>query len=80
MVQSHMSMPPPPPDFLSLTHDQALISPSMLQAMALVVGKDAFKTELFSTFERLAQDECPRVRKAIACGFHEVCCDDIMCH
>jgi hypothetical protein len=40
--------------------------------MLLILGKDAYKTELAATFESLTLDESPTVRKTIACGFHEV--------
>ncbi len=44
-----------------------------VQAMLLMVGKEAYKAELSSTFESLAHDGSWRVRKTIAAGFHEVC-------
>lgn len=41
--------------------------------MVLLVGKDAYKSKLASTFQALAHDTSPKIRRTIACGFHEVC-------
>lgn len=40
--------------------------------MLLMVGLESYQKELAPTFESLAQDDSWRVRKTIACGFHEV--------
>lgn len=41
-------------------------------AMLFMVGKDSFDSKLASGFKSMAQDKSWRVRKTIACGFHEV--------
>ena len=40
--------------------------------MVALVGKESFKSKLSATFQKLVKDTTPRVRKTIACGFHEV--------
>ena len=51
-----------------------------MQAMLLLVGKNGYKSKLSAVFEAMARDESWRVRKTIACGFHEVCTCTCMSH